>query len=36
MGSQIILAPEAEQDLDEIVSYIANPDWKKKSGEMSN
>jgi len=34
MGSQIILAPEAEQDLDEIVSYIAkdNPAAAEKFG----
>jgi toxin ParE1/3/4 len=34
MGNQIILAPEAEQDLDEIVGYIAkdNPAAAEKFG----
>jgi plasmid stabilization system protein ParE len=34
MGNQIILAPEAEQDLDEIVAYIAkdNPAAAEKFG----
>jgi toxin ParE1/3/4 len=34
MGNQIILAPEAEQDLDEIVAYIAkdNPTAAEKFG----
>jgi plasmid stabilization system protein ParE len=34
MGNQIILAPEAERDLDEIVAYIAkdNPAAAEKFG----
>jgi hypothetical protein len=34
MGNQILLAPEAEQDLDEIVAYIAkeNPAAAEKFG----